>query len=433
MNVPLHLLADLEHPTQASAAMVSVSAAPNAAASGSPAADATPDPSRPVLVMLCNAQTPYRLAFHLRIARELPEYRLVSLFTHEVSNSPWVIDSPPEIGPVLLGRGQGLPSGLVRAGLEYFKGKRIIDHLKRLKPAAVVVHGYNDLGRLRVLRWCHRRGIPAFLWADSNVFSDSAVGLKHVLKMAVIRYAVSCTRGVMVCGRLGHEYFRRFVGNSLQSFLVPYEPDYSLIQTLPMSEVRRVAGEYGWPAERQRLIYSGRLAPEKRVDLLVSAFVRLAPERPTWDLVLMGDGPERDRLKALIPPELADRVFWLGFVQDTRRIAAVYHNCDVLCLPSTTEPWAVVINEAAAAGLGIVASHVVGAAAELVREGVNGRIFTSNQPDELLVALRDITHPEKTNQYRRASLEVLADWRVRADPILGLRRALASVQPATKA
>ena len=430
MGLPLHLSADLDQPTRTSATVPLLSAATNTTNSPPQPPVAKPETSRPALVMLCNAQTPYRLALHLRIARELPEYRLVSIFTHELSNSPWVINSPPEIGPIVVGRKQHLPSGIVASALEYFKGRQIIEHLKRLHPTAVVVHGYSDLARLRVLRWCHRRRIPAFLWADSNVFADSAVGFKHVLKTALIRYAVSCTQGVMVCGRLGHEYFRRFVGDSVPSFLVPYEPDYNMIQTLPTPEVRRLAEEYGWPAERQRLVYSGRLAPEKRVDLLIHAFLRLAPRRPTWDLVLMGDGPERDRLKALVPPEFTHRVMWLGFVHDTRRIAAVYHNCDVLCLPSTTEPWAVVINEAAAAGLAIVASHVVGAAAELVRDGVNGRIFTSNQPDELLAALLDATDPEKSHRYRRASPEILAEWRLRSDPILGLRRALASIRPA---
>ena len=44
----------------------------------------------------------------------------------------------------------------------------------------------------------------------------------------------------------------------------------------------------------------------------------------------------------------------------------MYRSCDVLVIPSDYEPWALVVNEAAAAGLAIVASNVVGAAAELV-------------------------------------------------------------------
>ena len=97
-----------------------------------------------------------------------------------------------------------------------------------------------------------------------------------------------------------------------------------------------------------------------------------------------------------------------------------------LALPSDVEPWAVVINEAAAAGLASIASDVVGAAAELVRDGVNGRVFPAGDRSALIVALRDVTDPANADRMKAASALVLADWRRRADPVAGLRGALQS-------
>jgi glycosyltransferase involved in cell wall biosynthesis len=65
----------------------------------------------------------------------------------------------------------------------------------------------------------------------------------------------------------------------------------------------------------------------------------------------------------------------------------------VLALPSDYEPWALVINEAAAAGLPSVSSDVVGATAELVRNGVNGRLFPVGSRRGAERCLRDVTRP----------------------------------------
>ena len=62
-----------------------------------------------------------------------------------------------------------------------------------------------------------------------------------------------------------------------------------------------------------------------------------------------------------MPEALRSRVVWTGFL-DHGEPAFVYHSADVLVLPSDREPWALVIQEAMAAGLTVVASDVVGAA-----------------------------------------------------------------------
>jgi glycosyltransferase involved in cell wall biosynthesis len=232
----------------------------------------------------------------------------------------------------------------------------------------------------------------------------------------------------MVCGTLGRKFFEQFVKPSrLVTYIVPYEPDYRQIQEFPDHQVARVAQEFNLPPERRRIVYSGRLAPVKRVDLLIDAFTHLADERPDWDLVLVGDGPLRTQLQQRVPARLTDRVRWVGFMKDQAQVTAIYHNCDLLCLPSQYEPWALVINEAAAAGLAIVTSDIVGASAELVRDGLNGKTFPSKNLDALIDALRSATAEDQIDRLKAGSLKSLADWRSRGDPIRGLSQALSSV------
>ena len=129
-----------------------------------------------------------------------------------------------------------------------------------------------------------------------------------------------------------------------------------------------------------------------------------------------------------MPADLASRVHWLGFVDDATTLCALYRACDVLVLPSWFEPWGVVVNEAVAAGLAVVASEAVGAAAELVRDGVNGRVFPVGDVAALGACLGDVTGPGRCESMKAAAAEVLADWRRRGDPVRGLRMALASAE-----
>src|SRR5258706_1427681 len=117
---------------------------------------------RPAVAIICNSHTPYRLHLHLRIAREVREIKLWSVYTHEVSNAPWAFAVPPEIGPVSFGHGESSydQANVKYALREWRKGGRIIRWMKEQKIRAAVVFGYNDTGRLRIIRWCRRNGVP---------------------------------------------------------------------------------------------------------------------------------------------------------------------------------------------------------------------------------------------------------------------------------
>lgn len=378
--------------------------------------------------MLCNAQTPYRMALHLRLAREIPAVKLFSLFTHEVSNSPWVLSNPPEIGAVQFGRGEAADAVASTGGIpglrrEWAKGGRIIQWLTANRPAVVILHGYNDAGRLRVLKWCAEKKLPVYLWGDSNARSDQARGLKRWVKTRLLRWILKRCKGVMSCGSLGRDFFVHYGADPANIIFVPYEPDYAAIANLPQPDIDAAAAKFGLTPGRFRMVYSGRLVNVKRVDLLVKSFNAIAAERPDWDLVIVGDGVMRSELQNMVPQELIGRVIWCGFQNDQAVVSAVYRNCNLLVLPSSYEPWALVINEAAAAGLAIVSSDVVGAAAELVRDDVNGFHFKTDDGQDLTAKLRLATGPDHA-RLAAGSARVLADWRQKADPVEGIRKAL---------
>jgi phosphatidylinositol alpha 1,6-mannosyltransferase len=132
------------------------------------------------------------------------------------------------------------------------------------------------------------------------------------------------------------------------------------------------------------LLYVGRLAPEKRLDLLVEAI----PTIPNTRLVVVGDGPARPLLEQQLR---GAAVHFAGYLRG-EELATAYASSDLFVFPSDTETFGQVIQEAMASGLPVIAARA-GGSIDLVHDGTTGRLFAPGsavelraQIDELLAA-----------------------------------------------
>jgi glycosyltransferase involved in cell wall biosynthesis len=142
-----------------------------------------------------------------------------------------------------------------------------------------------------------------------------------------------------------------------------------------------VADSRGAGAPHEAFVFLGRLVPVKGIDVLADAYRRYRREAPRpWPLLVGGMGPEAHRLSGIPGVEM------LGFVQP-EDLPSVLGRSGCLVLPSRFEPWAVVVHEAAAAGLPVVCTSVCGAASRLVLDGYNGVIVPPGRSDALARAL----------------------------------------------
>jgi glycosyltransferase involved in cell wall biosynthesis len=381
------------------------------------------------IAIVANSFTPYRIYVHKRIVYEVPEVELWTLMTHGNSYGRWEgLEPPAEIRPVMFGNGEPTieQTKLKFAFREWRKFGRIIRWLDEHGIDGVICQGFGDVGRLRLLRWCRRRGIPCFLTADCNVWGDVRPGIKRLMKHIIVGQAIRWSSGAMPCGEYGRLLFERYGAKRDNTFMFPLISDLELFSDTPLEAMRRARDKYGLDPDRRRILYCGRMMPVKRPDLTIGAFDAIAAERSDWDLIMMGEGPLRQSMSAAVPLHLRDRVKWLGLVQDVEELAAVFAQCDVLVLPSDKEPWGMVVIEAAAAGLALVMTNVVGACPELVSDGENGRLFPRGDMAAFVNALQEVTDPARIEEMKSSSRRVLARWLAKSDPVDGFRAALAS-------
>jgi glycosyltransferase involved in cell wall biosynthesis len=146
------------------------------------------------------------------------------------------------------------------------------------------------------------------------------------------------------------------------------------VDTERFSSARRIApmrAELGIPEAAPVLAFVGRIAPEKGPELLVDAFANVASRLPELRLIVAGDSAWRSRLEtALAARGLFGRARLLGFVRDVER---VYATADVVVSTSQAEGCPNAVLEAMAMGRAVVATRV-GGTAEIVRDGVDGRL-----------------------------------------------------------
>jgi glycosyltransferase involved in cell wall biosynthesis len=138
-------------------------------------------------------------------------------------------------------------------------------------------------------------------------------------------------------------------------------------------------------------LHVGRLAPEKNVDLVIEAFVRchqlVGPDRAV--LVIAGDGPRRAELERTAPPGIR----FLGYLDRGTELPELYASADAFVFSSETETLGLVILEAMASGLPVVAAPAAGVGAYL-RHGVNGLAYPPGDHEAMAGFMADlVTEP----------------------------------------
>jgi len=381
---------------------------------------------RPVVAIVSNVQTPYRVAMHRRLIRGIPEVEFYSVYTHDVADQKWSADIAADTNPVRFGAGDSSDDqvSLGAQRREFVKGGKIIEWMKQVGVTAVMIGGYSDLGRVRIMVHSHNNNIPVFLMSDSNIYSERFGGWRKAVKKMLLGELSKTFSRVLVGGENGRKFYRQYGVEESRFLNFGIEVDYGTIDSITPEQVQDVAQRFGLQSGRKRMVFCGRMEKVKRPDLMIQAFAAIADEAPDWDLVMIGGGSLLKSIQAMVPDRLKHRVFWLGFIDDPRIIFSVYRLCGALILPSAREPWGLVVNEAAASGLAIVCSDRVGSAPELVRPGINGFQFKTNDLASLTDALRQLVVPGLCERLAGQSKGIVAEFRAAYNPVPAVRTAL---------
>lgn len=262
--------------------------------------------------------------------------------------------------------------------------KQVVSILKKFKPDFVVINGYVGIEQSAAIKYCQKNNIPYAIESDTPLHIPENK-IKAMAKKFYLRKL------------LQHPCCYGFPGGTLQKEnLVYYGIPESKCKIMPMSvsserimkenenlpNKASLKNEYG-VRDKKVFLFVGRLEKVKNVEVLIRAFERLKEKYTDVALMIVGDGSEMQGLKRVVETRKISDVYFTGYVVFPD-IIKYYKMSDVFVLPSSYEPWGLVVNEAMIMDLPVIISSAVGCRKDLVKEEKNGFIFEDNQEKNLL-------------------------------------------------
>ena len=279
----------------------------------------------------------------------------------------------------------------------------VIDVIRDNKDALIVFDGYGPKTNLLGLLYCRLKGRFSLVNVDGYPTERKKSFLKETVKRFVI--GKLCT-GFTASGEATKEHLlsygakedRIIVHNfsSIREKQIAGRP-YSREEKL---EIRK---KLGIQSEKQIVLGVGRFLPLKRFEDLIDA-VLMCKTAP--DLYLLGGKPEASYLKHAGD---SDRIHFIDFVLP-EQVDDYYRAADLFVLPSETDVWGLVLNEAMAQGLPLIASDSVVGARSLIRE--NGKIFRTYDVKELSEDIDLCLEKDNHQKMSAESLDIVRDFTI---------------------
>ncbi len=351
------------------------------------------------LLYITNSPAPYRVQFFNALGRH---YKLTVLFeetpAEQTHRDPaWFTDTGTHFEAVFLKTTK-------------FRGKRISFEVLRWinqKYDYVIVGVYSMLTAQLAIVYMNMKHIPWFLETDGGFAKDGRGAVERWK-----RYLISGAARWFSPGSCADAYLACYGADRARMVRYPFTSLWAKdLRTIPVSPAEKAAlrAELSIP-EPNMVLTVGQFIPRKANEILIEAARQLDP---TVGVYLIGGKATEEYTRRIAEWRLPN-VHLLDFKKKDE-LKKYYQAADVFALPTREDIWGLVINEAMAQGLPVVASDRCIAAQELVTEGENGFLVPVNDPGALAEKLNRLLNDDALRQSMAAhALERIRPYTIEA-------------------
>lgn len=386
------------------------------------------------LAIVASHAVQYQAPLFRRLAR-CPAIDLTVLFCSNFGAEPYFdrgFERPIQWDrPLLDGyRSQMLWNGSPRPDVSRFWGvvnPEVVRVLRNGRFDAVWLNGWSRASYWLAMAACIASGIPVLMRGETNLLAP-VPPWKRLAKKGVLGTLFRWVQGFLAIGSANRDFYRAHGVDDNRIFLTPYavDNDFFLSRARELArrrdELRRNLGL----SEAPIVMFCGKLGHVKAPGDLLEGFARVRRNGERAILLFVGDGPLRGALENRVQELGVDGVVFAGF-KNQEELPSLYAAADVLVVPSLSEAWGLVVNEAMCFGLPVIVSDRVGAAVDLVREGENGFIFPVGDIDRLAEDLSSVLRDsDLRRRLGQRSREKIRRWSYEED-VSGLLECLESI------
>lgn len=340
------------------------------------------------MVEVTNIPVPYRIPIHELVAAD-PRVAMTVLYC-AAAEPGRKTDLPPLRYPHVMLQ-ENYSAGAVGA---VHNNRDVLAALRRIDPDVVITDGFQPT-MLYAFGYAKRRGAAHVSWAEGTLRSERVLTWKHRLVRRVVF-------------RLSHAFLATSEGS--RELLAAYHVPRKAVFKYPLAvDNARFAPRSRQP-KRFDLLFCSRLAavkqPLEAIEVAERAAEKLGRE---LSLLMVGSGEMEAQVRARAVQAQRVRVTVRGFAPQAE-LPDLYRAARVFLLPTQWDPWAVVVNEACAAGLPVIVTPEAGSAGEIVLDGENG--FVRDYDRELWsnVIARLLSDAELYGRFAVRSLEIVSGY-----------------------
>lgn len=321
------------------------------------------------ILFLTNYPSPYRVCFF----DELGKYADVTvLFSDRIEkkkhrNTQWFVKGEGRFRAVQLNK-QILPFG---------SRELCVDVCRWLKKSydAIVICGYSSPTAMLAIAYLKLHKIPFYMEVDGGLIREDS-GLKYKFKKVLVGSA----SGWISSGSVTTDYLAHYGAEKMCVQTYPFTSLWhkDILPRIPTGEEKAQIRKSLQMREDKIVLYVGRFTQAKGMD----ALLHIAPLLDTdAGVYFVGGEPTAEHLTFCENQELTN-VHFVGF-KKKEALLEYYQAADLLVLPTKSDVWGLVVNEAMACGLPVITTDQCVAGMELIENGVNGYVVPVDDDKDL--------------------------------------------------
>jgi glycosyltransferase involved in cell wall biosynthesis len=285
----------------------------------------------------------------------------------------------------------------------------VIKTIQQFKPTVVNLTGYYDMASWVILLYCKINRIKTVLSNESTAGDHTRKGLKEKIKAFIIKQF----DGYFNFGTLSKNYLLDLGANPNKMLVNRNCVDNAALKMIyQKSIINRVSEQVRLGLASKNFIFVGRLIDFKNLFHFLNAFQEAQKQsNQDWGVIILGDGELKNDLQQFVTEKNISKVSFQKGIS-WQQVPEYLTLSDVLVLPSYSEPWGLVVNEAMACGLPVLVSDKCGCAIDLVKNGENGYTFSPTNHEELTNLLLKFMNmnDEDLEKMGRVSEQIIAEY-----------------------
>lgn len=268
---------------------------------------------------------------------------------------------------------------------------------------AIVTGGYSSPTYMIAMAYMRFRRIPFFLNADGGFIKKDSWWLGKLKQ-----FLVTCPKGYLSTGSRTSQYLIHYGAKKANIYVFPFTSVKKEDIYFPSRDEKKRTKQKLQISEEKIAISVGQFIPRKGFDLLIRAAETINSQ---YGIYIIGGCPVEE-YKSYIRSHNITNIHFIGF-KTKSELRDYYIAADLFAFPTREDVWGLVLNEALAIGLPVVASNKAIASFELVQEGHNGYIVDPEHVEQMAEKISYIMeHDELREKMGKKSIEIIKKYTI---------------------